>query len=172
MEKNEEKFKVWIELISEENDLKEGIKNFEHINKMLKDQGWMTNPLTFSKDANLSVAKVNEGIMIDTVPLPEKPQKGLMIGSWPTPEKNLILKFWPSSDKFGIVPVPDKSFNKEFLNKITANAPRLNINIPGGIRNAHIHLSDGIALLNKQEFKDYVGELAKQFAINVVDELY
>ena len=167
----EEKFRVWIELISDEKNMKEGIKDFSDIDKILKEKGWKIKPLTSPKDINFSVVKANEGLMIDSVPLPENPEKGMLIGNWMTPEKNLVFKFWPTPDKFGIFPIPDKSFKQVLLTRITANAPRVYWNIAGGIRIAHILLTDEIALLNKEEFKNYVGELAREYAINTVEEL-
>ncbi|MFW9896558.1 MAG: hypothetical protein ACFFD7_12200 [Candidatus Thorarchaeota archaeon] len=51
-----------------------------------------------------------DNVMIDTVPLPDKPAKGLMIGTWPTPDRDItgiISNTVPIPDE--TVPIPDST---------------------------------------------------------------
>lgn len=124
-----------------------------------------------------------DGLKIDTVPLPEKPAKGLMIGTWPTPEKGakgimidivplpdkkfngLIIGTWPILEKngrFGIIPMPERGLSDALEKDLIDDMPSIKIttDIDGGICTAHLHIKDRIYLINRDRFKEHVGQIA------------
>ncbi|MFX0195887.1 MAG: hypothetical protein ACFFCW_07180 [Candidatus Hodarchaeota archaeon] len=113
--------------------------------------------------------KARGTIMIDTVPLPEitaREVEGLRIGTWPTPERGLVLETIPFPPKPfpGIWPIT-KLLSKELLDKITQEMPRIKINdIHGGIRNPHLHVRNEVVLLDRARWKEFVGQVALKFS--------
>lgn len=110
------------------------------------------------------------GMMIDTVPLPELEVGGLMIGTWPTPEHpagGLMIDTVPLPERPlpGIIAVTGL-LSTELLGKIAEGMPRVKINkgIHGGIRNPHLHVANEVVLLDRARFKQLVGQVAEQLA--------
>jgi hypothetical protein len=108
------------------------------------------------------------GLMIDTVPLPDLGVEGLMIGTWPTPEKagGVIIDAMPFPPKpFPGIPAA-KLVSRDFLNRVTKGMPRVKINkdIYGGMRNPHFHIGNEIVLLNRERFREFVGQVAAKLS--------
>lgn len=109
-------------------------------------------------------------VMIETIPMPEFKGGGLKIGTWPTPEHkaNTLM--------IGTVPLPEMPFpgippiakllSKEMMNRLARGMPRLKINedIYGGMRNPHFHLGNEVVLLDRARFKELVGQVAMEMA--------
>lgn len=176
-----EKLRIQMEISAEKIALDEGMKRFKEVQEKLTEGGLIVKPLPEQKRSSITLFNPAEELMINTVPLPDSPmidtvhlpEKGLMIGTWPTPEKGLMIGTWPTPERVGIMPMPAKALSSSLMDKITEGMPRFKLNkdIYGGIRNAHLHLGDEIILLNKRAFKDVVGEVAKEIARDLVEEL-
>jgi len=116
------------------------------------------------------------GMMIDTVPLPELEVGGLMIGTWPTPEGKaggLMIDTVPLPEKpFPGIKGVTKLLSRELLDKIAKDMPRFKIikNIDGGIRNAHLHVANEVVLLDRARFKEVVGQVAGELAKDLLKE--
>jgi len=105
-------------------------------------------------------------LMIDPVPLPEIEVGGLRIGTWPTPERGLMIETVPLPDKPfpGIWPIT-KLLSKELRDKLMQDMPRIKINdIHGGIRNPHLHVRDEVVLLGRAQWKKFVGQVAMELS--------
>lgn len=63
--------------------------------------------------------------------------------------------------------------NKDYLEKLTDGASRMQMKaiegIAGGIRNPHIHLGSEIVLVDRERFKEIIGEVAGRIAQERVD---
>jgi hypothetical protein len=61
----------------------------------------------------------------------------------------------------------------DVLTKIVGDLPRMRVqfikDIPGGIRTAHVHLGDEVALLDRAKFRTLVGQVARALAERRVD---
>ena len=112
----------------------------------------------------------NRGIMIDTVPVPELENGGLMIGTWPTPESKsstIMIDTVPLPEKtLGGIPAIAKLLNKEVLDKLSQGMPKIKLirDIYGGMRNAHFHIGNEVVLLDRARFKELVGRVAESMA--------
>lgn len=110
------------------------------------------------------------GMMIDTVPLPELGNEGLMIGTWPTPERKasrLMIDTVPLPERpFPGIPAITKLLTKEMLNKLVKGMPKVRIikDINGGMRNPHLHVGNEVVLLDRAKFKELVGQVAAEMA--------
>lgn len=135
--------------------------------------------------------RAHETVMIDTVPLPEKPRGkargmamkttepmlekagGLMIGTWPTPERSgLMIETvpLPETPPPGVWPTTRLRSSK-LLDKIIKDMPRVKINdIDGGMRNPHLHVRNEIVLLDKARFKEFVGQVAAELSKDLLKE--
>jgi len=105
-------------------------------------------------------------LMIDTVPLPEIEVGGFRIGTWPTPERGLMIDTVPLPEKPfpGIWPIT-KLLSKELRDKIIQGMPRIKINdIDGGIRNPHFHIRNEVVLLDRAQWKKFVGQVAMELS--------
>ena len=78
------------------------------LKEAIKRSGWTIQPTPRTAKSGMINVKTHpsEGLMIDTVPLPEKPAKAdtAMIGTWPTPEKPAKA----DTLKIDTVPLPEK----------------------------------------------------------------
>ena len=114
---------------------------------------------------DIAKLKSHKSIMIDTVPLPEKPAiqlEEVSIGTWPTPE--IVIKPRPPKPLPGIWPVT-RLVNQRVQSKLIEGMPRVKIDgINGGMRNPHLHLKDEVVLLDNARFKEFVGHIAKQLS--------
>jgi hypothetical protein len=67
----------------------------------------------------------------------------------------------------------NKLLLEQFLQELVAGQPRLSLkfnwDFPGGMRTPHLHLADGVVLLDRERFKAYVGALAGALAEQRVD---
>ena len=53
--------------------------------------------------------------------------------------------------------------DKKVLKKLIINKPRIRIEpIPGGLRVPHFHINDKVVLVDRIEFKEVIGEVAKE----------
>jgi len=86
-------------------------------------------------------------------------ESGVMIDTVPLPEKHLtVIKPWPYPGGWPIESV----LSKRFLEKITDGMVRIKLDgIEGGMRNAHLHIGNEAVLLDKARFKQAVGQAAK-----------
>jgi hypothetical protein len=122
--------------------------------------------------ADLQKLTASGKVAIDTVPLPDKPTdktKVVMIDTVPLPE----LKFggW-TIEGVTVHPKPYPGFPPpEFLgdavvNSLVKDMPRIKINkeIYGGMRNPHLHIKNEIVLLNKERFKELVGQVVTKLS--------
>lgn len=74
---------------------------------------------------------------------------------------------WPPDHTDGCWPIdPQKIIVPEVLEKVTKDMPRFRLvkPIPGGIREAHLHIGDEIVLLGLEQFKELVGQVALKLA--------
>jgi hypothetical protein len=74
----------------------------------------------------------------------------------------------------GCMPVPlDHILRKEFLKSLVEKSPTVKIkfiqDIPGGMRTPHFHLGEDVLLLDRERFKQFVGEVASTLAEHRVD---
>ena len=116
-----------------------------------------------------------QGIMIDTVPLPEHPASGLMIDTVPLPERaGEHVQYGhvhsPANRIEGVFigtwPTPEKALGEDVIKNIAEGMPRVKLaeGITCGMRNPHLHLEDEIVLLDQTRFKEFVGGLVKMLA--------
>jgi hypothetical protein len=67
----------------------------------------------------------------------------------------------------------NKLLPQQFLEELVARQPRLSLNFnwdfPGGMRTPHLHLADGVVLLDRERFKAYVSALAGALVEQHVD---
>lgn len=121
-----------------------------------------------------------QGLMIDTVPLPEHPARGMMIDTVPLPEDEvcgLMIGTWPTPEHpagglmIATVPLPE-SARARLLDKVAEGMPRVRINkdINGGIRNPHFHVANQVVLLDQARFKQLVGQVAEELAKDLLKE--
>ncbi len=105
-----------------------------------------------------------KGIMIDTVPLPEKRFNGLIIATWPILEKN---------GRFGIIPMPEKGLSHDLEKDLIDGMPsfKINTDIYGGIRTAHLHIKDKIYLINRDRFKEHVEQIALEIMRDLTERI-
>jgi hypothetical protein len=63
----------------------------------------------------------------------------------------------------------DHLLDKEIVNPIIEGMTRVQVNpltdIAGGIRTPHLHLNEEVVLLNRERFKMFAGEIARELAI-------
>jgi hypothetical protein len=115
---------------------------------------------------DIAKLQLNKSVAIETVPLPEKQPiefDGISIGTWPSPEV-VIRKPKPPKPLPGIQPIA-RLLNSKTQNKIIQGLPRVRIDgINGGIRNPHLHVKDEIVLLDKERFKEFVGNVARELS--------
>jgi hypothetical protein len=116
-----------------------------------------------------------QGIMIDTVPLPEHPASGLMIDTVPLPERTGEYAQYghvhsPTHKIEGVFigtwPTPEKAVGEDVITNLADGMPRVKLaeGITCGMRNSHLHLEDEIVLLDQTRFNGYVGSLIKGLA--------
>lgn len=95
------------------------------------------------------------GLMIGTWPTSEHPGKGMMIDTVPLPERHTA----------GIFPVP-RYLDRDLLTRLTEGMPQFKIikDICGGIRTPHLHLQDEVVLLDQARFREVVESVATRLA--------
>ena len=81
---------------------------------------------------------------------------------------------WPRGHTAGCWPIPimEKPFKPIFdhLQRLKENTYLINTGIAGGIRDPHLHIKDGINIIERSDFQKFVGEIAsklvEEFAVN------
>ena len=103
-----------------------------------------------------------KGLAINTVPLPEEIIEQLAIGTWPTPEiPSFQVIRWPWPKPFpGILPIVN-ILSPEIIKKLSEGMYRIKTRIDGGMNDPHFHLDDGIVLLTKERFREYMGHMVQ-----------
>jgi len=85
---------------------------------------------------------------------------------------------YPGDGWGGIMPFPRPPHQVEFSKRLNLNAiaegmPRMKIKpfpgIDGGIRTPHMHMGDEVVLLDREQFKMFAGEVARELASRHVD---
>ncbi len=99
----------------------------------------------FEELAN-SILKANCRIKVEEFPFPW----GGKNGGWPVPVERLVRI--------------EKYLQEERRIKLIRD-------LAGGIRISHIHLKDEIVLVDKKIFRDIMGDVARELAENLVDEV-
>ncbi len=99
----------------------------------------------FEELAN-SILKANCRIKVDEFPFPW----GGKNGGWPVPVERLIK-----------------------IEKYLQEQPRIRLikDLAGGIRISHIHLKDEIVMVDRKIFRDIMGDVARELAESLADEV-
>lgn len=74
---------------------------------------------------------------------------------------------WPPGHTAGCWPIgPEELLSKKVLERVTEGMARFKIirDIPGGIRDPHLHIRDEVVLLDRARFKEVVGQVAMELA--------
>jgi hypothetical protein len=79
------------------------------------------------------------------------------------------VREWPvGHTNAGCWPVPIKDLNIRTLDKYIKGKARIRIKpFPGGLRVPHFHIDDDVVFVTHEEFKEAVGEIAKELAGNL-----
>lgn len=76
------------------------------------------------------------------------------------------VREWPIGHTIaGCWPIPIDHLRLPIFEKIVKNKPKIVIRpLPGGIRIPHLHVMDKVVLVDRKEFKQVIGEVAKELA--------
>lgn len=80
---------------------------------------------------------------------------------------------FPPDHTMGCWPFPpDGILSKKVLDKIIEDQPRIKLikDIYGGIRNPHLHIANDVVFLDRERFKNFVGQLAMEIAGNIAEK--
>ena len=73
---------------------------------------------------------------------------------------------WPPEHTAGCWPLPPfRLLSKKIIDRVTEGMPRIIIkDIAGGIRDPHLHIGDEAVFLDRERFKELVGQVAMNVA--------